>query len=199
MKRFTNVKYEVVVRLPTRILYTDTMDTETIVLGGGCFWCTEAVFTMLKGVVSAQPGYTGGSVKNPTYEQVSTGTTGHIEVIKLEYNPDKIAFEEILQVFFETHDPTTANRQGNDVGPQYHTAIFYTTPRQKQKAEHYISLIGGKFTKPIVTTVAPLETFYKAEDYHQKYYEAHKDAPYCELVIEPKIAKVETKFKNLLR
>lgn len=151
------------------------MHRETIVLGGGCFWCTEAVFTMLKGVVSARPGYAGGSVANPTYEQVSTGTTGHIEVIEVVYDPDQLSFEEILHVFFDTHDPTTPNRQGNDVGPQYHSAIFYTTPRQKEKAEHYISLIKNKFTKPIVTTVAPLDTqpaggFYLAEDYHQQYY-----------------------------
>jgi len=175
------------------------MHRETIVLGGGCFWCTEAVFTMLKGVVSARPGYAGGATQNPTYEQVSTGTTGHIEVIEVVYDPDQLSFEEILQVFFDTHDPTTPNRQGNDVGPQYHSAIFYTTPRQKEKAEHYIGLIKNKFTKPIVTTVAPLITFYLAEDYHHQYYEHHKDAPYCELIIEPKIAKVETKFRSLLK
>lgn len=175
------------------------MHTEKIVLGGGCFWCTEAVFTMLKGVVSAKPGYAGGTVQNPTYEQVSAGTTGHIEVIELVYHPDQIAFEEILHVFFDTHDPTTPNRQGNDVGPQYHSAVFYTTPRQKEKTEHYISLIKNKFTKPIVTKVAPLDTFYLAEDYHQQYYEHHKDAPYCAVVIDPKIEKVETKFKHLLK
>ncbi len=110
------------------------MQKETIVLGGGCFWCTEAVFGMLKGISSVEPGYAGGHVENPTYEQVSAGDTGHIEVIKIEYDLDQIAFEEILQVFFETHDPTTPNRQGNDVGPQYHSAIFYTTDRQKEKA-----------------------------------------------------------------
>src|SRR3989338_10974334 len=132
------------------------MDKETVLLGGGCFWCTEAVFTMLKGIYSVAPGYAGGQVEKPTYEQVSTGNTGHIEVIKIEYNPNKIAFEELLQVFFETHDPTTPNRQGNDVGPQYHSAVFYTTDRQKEKAEQYVSHIGRKFTKPIVTTIAPL-------------------------------------------
>lgn len=175
------------------------MDTEEVVLGGGCFWCTEAVFLMLKGVVSAEPGYAGGTVQHPTYEQVSTGTTGHIEVVKIEYDPHKLAFEEILQVFFETHDPTTPNRQGADVGPQYHSAILYTTDRQKEKAEHYIKMIAGRFTKPIVTTVAPLTTFWPAEDYHQKYYENHKDAGYCQVVIEPKLDKVQEKFKNLLK
>ncbi len=175
------------------------MDTETIVLGGGCFWCTEAVFSMLKGVASVEPGYTGGHVMSPTYERVSTGKTGHIEVIKIEYNPDHIAFEEILQVFFETHDPTTHNQQGSDVGPQYASAIFYTTDRQKEKAEHYIKLIAKKYTKPIVTTIAPLKIFYKAEDYHKKYYENHKDAGYCQAVIDPKVEKVQKKFVNLLK
>jgi peptide-methionine (S)-S-oxide reductase len=175
------------------------MDTETVVLGGGCFWCTEAVFLMLKGIESVRPGYAGGHVKNPTYDQVSTGETGHIEVIEIVYHPDLLAFEEILQVFFETHDPTTPNRQGNDVGPQYHSAIFYTTPRQKEKAEHYIKMITGRYTKPIITTIAPLDTFYLAEDYHQKYYENHQDAGYCQVVIEPKVQKVQEKFKNLLK
>lgn len=153
---------------------------------------------MLKGIISAEPGYTGGKVSRPTYEQVSTGTTGHIEVVKIEYNPDRLALEEILQVFFETHDPTTPNRQGADVGPQYHSAIFYTTERQKEKAEHYIKMIAGRFSKPIVTTVAALNTFWPAEDYHKKYYENHKDAGYCQVVIEPKLDKVQEKFKNLL-
>ncbi|MDZ4225968.1 MAG: peptide-methionine (S)-S-oxide reductase, partial [Patescibacteria group bacterium] len=146
------------------------------------FWCTEAVFTMLKGIVSVEPGYSGG-----------------IEVIKIVYEPDKLSFEELLQVFFETHDPTTPNRQGNDVGPQYHSVVFYTTERQKEKTEHYIKMIAGRFTKPIVTTVAPRKNFYKAEDYHQKYYETHKDAPYCQPIIDPKVEKVQTKFKNLLK
>jgi peptide-methionine (S)-S-oxide reductase len=175
------------------------MDTETIVLGGGCFWCTEAVFKMLKGTESVEPGYSGGHVGNPTYEQVSRGDTGHVEVIKIAFRPDQLALEEILQVFFETHDPTTPNRQGNDVGPQYHSAIFYTTERQKEKAEHYIKLIAKKYTKPIITTVAPLKNFYAAEDYHKNYYENHKDAGYCQVVIEPKVGKAREKFKNLLK
>jgi peptide-methionine (S)-S-oxide reductase len=174
-------------------------DTETIVLGGGCFWCTEAVFLMLKGVVTVEPGYTGGHIEHPTYEQVSMGNTGHIEVIKVEYQPDIIALEEILQVFFASHDPTTPNRQGNDVGPQYQTAIFYTTERQKEKSEHYINVVGKSYDKPIVTRVLPLEKFYTAEDYHKNYYERNKSAGYCQLVIAPKVEKVGEKFGNLLK
>lgn len=176
------------------------MDTEEIVFANGCFWCTEAVFAMLKGVVSVEPGYTGGKVANPTYEQVSTGNTGHAEAIHIVYRPDAISFEELLQVFFATHDATTLNRQGNDVGTQYRSGIFYTTERQKEKSEHYIKVLGlAGGVKPIVTTVEPLGVFYKAEDYHKKYYEAHKDEPYCQLVIEPKIEKINTKFKTLLK
>lgn len=176
------------------------METEAIVLGGGCFWCTEAVFTMLKGVVSVEPGYAGGHTPNPTYEEVTGGNTGHIEVIKIEYHPEELAFEEILHVFFETHDPTTPNRQGNDIGPQYQSAIFYTTPRQKEKSEHYINVLSkGAYDQPIVTKVLPLETFYIAEDYHKNYYVKNNSAGYCQLVIAPKVEKVEAKFSHLLK
>ena len=175
------------------------METETIVLGGGCFWCTEAVFSMLKGVVSVEPGYAGGHTKNPTYEQVCQGDTGHIEVIKVEYDPDQIAFEEILQIFFASHDPTTPGRQGSDVGEQYSSAIFYTTERQKQKAEHYISLIGRGFEKPIVTKLLPLSAFYPAEADHRNYFANNSSAPYCQLVIVPKVEKIENKFQHLLK
>ncbi len=174
-------------------------DLEEIVFGNGCFWCTEAVFQMIKGVVSVEPGYSGGKVANPTYEQVSSGNTGHAEVIKIVYHPDVVSYEEILQVFFTTHDPTSLNKQGNDVGTQYASVIFYKTERQKEKAEHYIKVLSNAYPKPIVTRVEPLKEFYPAEDYHKKYYEFHKDAPYCELVIAPKIEKVESKFKNLLK
>lgn len=183
----------------------DVDNTETIVFGGGCFWCTEAVFLKLKGVVSVEPGYAGGHVDNPTYEQVSTGETGHIEVIKIVYEPDNIAVEELFRVFFGTHDPTTPNRQGNDVGPQYNSAIFYTTDRQKEKAEHYISVLNkAGFVKPIVTQVRPLGTppaggFWPAEDYHKNYYERNKGAGYCQLVIAPKVEKVEKAYKDLLK
>ena len=176
------------------------METDTIVLGGGCFWCTEAVFLMLKGVTSVEPGYTGGTTAHPTYEEVSSGTSGHVEVIKVEYCPDQIALEEILHVFFTSHDPTTLNRQGNDVGTQYASVIFYTTERQKEKSQHYIEALShGAYERPIVTRVLPLGTFYVAEDYHKNYFERNKSAGYCQLVIAPKVDKVEEKFKHLLK
>jgi peptide-methionine (S)-S-oxide reductase len=178
------------------------MDTEEIVFGNGCFWCTEAIFQMIKGVTVVEPGYAGPTYKTdkgPSYEEVSSGNTPYAEAIKIVYQPDVVSFEEILQVFFTTHDPTTLNRQGNDVGPQYRSVIFYKTERQKEKAEHYIMVLSKAYTKPIVTKVEPFQAFYPAEDYHKKYYEYHKDAPYCQLVIAPKIEKVESKFKNLLK
>jgi len=154
---------------------------------------------MLKGVKSAVPGSAGGQVENPTYEQVSKGETGHIEVVKIEYNPDELSFEELLKVFFATHDPTTPNRQGNDVGPQYHSAIWYTTERQKEKAEHYIMMLQKMTTKPIVTKLEPLSNFYVADDSHQQYYEHHKDAPSCQIVIDPKVENVQENSGNLLK
>ena len=157
---------------------------------------------MIKSVISVEPGYAGPEYKNekgPSYEEVSTGATPYVESAKIVYNPDLIAFPELLQVYFGSHDPTTPNRQGNDVGPQYRSAIFYTTERQKQMSEMYIQNMKELAKLNIVTTVEPLVTFYKAEDYHKKYYEAHKDAPYCQLVITPKIEKVQEKFKNLLK
>ncbi len=175
---------------------------ETIVFGGGCFWCTEAIFLMIKGVESVEPGYAGPVFKNsrgPSYEEVSSGTTPYVESAKVVYNPDNIAFAELLQVYFASHDPTTPNRQGNDVGPQYRSAIFYTTERQKQMSEIYITNIQTLLSNKIVTTVEPLVEFYKAEDYHQKYYETHKDAGYCQLIITPKVEKVQEKFKALLK
>ncbi len=177
------------------------MQTESIVLGGGCFWCTEVVFKMLKGVLSVEPGYAGGTVKNPTYEQVSAGDTGHAEVIKIGYDPDQISFPELLQVFFGTHDATTLNRQGNDVGPQYRSAIFYTTLRQKEQAEFYIMHLNMVPNVPkVVTEVMPLgDTYYPAEDYHKNYFEHHQDAPYCQLIIAPKVEKVEKKFALLIK
>jgi len=139
---------------------------------------------MIKGVQSVEPGYAGSP---------------KVEVVKIVYDPDRIAFPELLQIYFASHDPTQADGQGNDVGPQYRSAVFYTTERQKQMAEHYIRNLGYGFVKPIVTSLEPLQTFYKAEDYHQKYYEAHKDAPYCQLIIAPKVEKVQKKFKDLLK
>lgn len=175
--------------------------TEIIVFGGGCFWCIEAVFLMIKGVESVKPGYAGPvytSEKGPSYEEVSSGTTPYVESAKVVYDPDRIAFPELLQVYFASHDPTQANGQGNDIGPQYRSAVFYTTERQKEMTEHYIMLLSKGFVKPVVTEVEPLDHFYKAEDYHQNYYENHKDAGYCRLIITPKVEKVREKFKNLL-
>ena len=168
--------------------------------GGGCFWCTEAVFNMLRGVISVAPGYAGGTVEHPTYEQVSTGTTGHAEVIKFEYDPAIISYNDLLNVFFATHDPTTLNRQGPDEGPQYRSAIFYSDDEQKRAAEAFIAnLNASSHGAPIVTTVEPLGVFWPAEDYHQQYYEHHKDAPYCQVVINPKLEKVQEKFSALLK
>jgi peptide-methionine (S)-S-oxide reductase len=154
---------------------------------------------MLKGVQSVEPGYTGGKKPNPTYEEVSSGTSGHVEVVEIVYDPEQVAFEELLQVFFGSHDATTLNRQGNDVGEQYRSAIFYTTLRQQQKAQHYIDVLNKSATQRIVTTVEPLKEFYKAESYHKDYFANNRSAGYCQLVIEPKVEKVGKKFKSLLK
>ncbi len=157
---------------------------------------------VIKGVQSVEPGYAGPMhvrSTGPTYEEVSTGKTPYVESAKVVYDPDAIAFPELLQIYFASHDPTQADGQGSDLGPQYRSAVFYTTERQKQMAEHYIKMIGHGFVKPVTTSVEPLKQFYKAKDYHQKYFENHKDAGYCQLTIAPKIEKVEKKFKNLLK
>ncbi len=175
---------------------------ETIVFGGGCFWCTEAVFLMIKGVESVEPGYAGPvhtRSTGPTYAEVSTGATPYVESAKVVYDPDRIAFPELLQIYFASHDPTQADGQGNDIGPQYRSAVFYTTERQREMTEHYIRNLGFGFVKPVVTSVEPLKQFYKAEDYHQKYYENHKTEGYCQLIVAPKVEKVEKKFANLLK
>ncbi len=171
------------------------------VFGGGCFWCTEAVFNSLKGVISAVPGYTGGNIANPSYEQVSTGNTGHVEAVRIEYYPAITSYEDLLTVFFNTHDPTTLNRQGNDVGTQYRSAIFYSNEDQHQKVLKFIEELNESkaYDKPIVTEIMPLSEFYPAEDYHQKYYETHKDATYCQLIIAPKLEKLQKRFKELLK
>lgn len=175
--------------------------SETAVFGGGCFWCTEAVFKMLKGVVSVEPGYAGGTTKGPTYEEVCGGKTGHAEVVKIDYNPDEVSFADLLVVFFGSHDPTTMNRQGNDVGTQYRSAIFYTTETQKSTAEKFIADINAstKEGKPIVTEVVPLDAFYPAEEYHKDYYAENPQNPYCELIINPKLEKVQKQFAALLK
>lgn len=174
---------------------------ESIVLANGCFWCTEAVFNSLKGVMSVVSGYTGGIVSNPSYERVSNGNTGHAEAIKIDFDPEVISYDDLLTVFFNTHDPTTLNRQGNDIGTQYRSAIFYQNDIQKQKAEDLIKELNASkaYEKPVVTEVKPLEMFYPAENYHQGYYRNHKDQPYCQIVIAPKLEKLQKKFADLLK
>lgn len=175
-------------------------ELETATLGGGCFWCTEAVFVRLKGVVRAVPGYSGGDTENPTYEQVSTGKTGHAEVTQVTFDPSVISFRQILEVFFSTHDPTTRNRQGADVGTQYRSIIFYHTERQREEAEAYIKELeaSGRYKAPIVTELKPFRVFYEAEEYHKSYYERNRDTAYSRLVINPKVHKMK-EFRETVR
>lgn len=170
-------------------------------LAGGCFWCTEAVFLRLKGVHKVESGYSGGQAETATYKQVSTGQTGHAEVIQITFNPSIITFRELLEIFFATHDPTTLNRQGNDVGTQYRSAIFYHDERQKTVAEELIQKLekSGKFSKPIVTTLEPFTAFYKAEEYHQNFFERNPNQFYAKTVIPPKLLKLEKGFLEKLR
>ncbi len=178
---------------------------EIAVFGGGCFWCTEAVFLQLKGVLSVTPGYAGGpwsgAGHTPSYEEVSSGRAGHAEVVKIEYDPDALSFRELLEVFFSAHDPTTVNRQGADVGAQYRSIILYTTDEQKQEAENAIAGLTAakKFDQPIVTEVRPLGAFYPAEEYHRNYYEKNPDAPYAGAVIAPKVEKIRREHSGLLK
>jgi len=182
-----------------------TKDTEsnyeTIVFGAGCFWCVEAVFQELKGVYNVESGYSNGFVKNPSYKQVCSGQTGYAEVAKITYNPDEISFETLLAVFFQTHDPTTKNRQGADVGTQYRSGIFYNTISQKQLAEEIIIKLNQEkaYPTPIVTEVSELKDYYKAEDYHQDYYSNNPNQGYCSFVIQPKVDKFKKVFKEHLK
>ena len=171
--------------------------TQSITLGSGCFWCTEAVFKMIKGIVSTAPGYAGGDTPNPTYAAVCNGTTGHAEVVRVEFDPAIISFDEILTVFFSSHDPTTLNRQGHDSGTQYRSTILYTSDEQKLAAEKYIADLK-KDGLNVVTTVEPLTTFYEAEDYHHDYFARNPDQAYCTAVINPKLKKVREKLAMLL-
>ena len=173
---------------------------EKATFGSGCFWCTEAVFERLKGVHSVESGYSGGQVKDPTYQQVSTGATGHAEVVQIAYDPEKISFAELLEVFWKTHDPTTPNRQGNDVGTQYRSAVFYHNDQQRKESEALKQKLdaSGAFRAPIVTEIAPFREFYPAEDYHQNYFQTNPRQPYCSLVIRPKLEKLEKVFKEKL-
>lgn len=175
--------------------------SEIITLAGGCFWCTEAVFQRLNGVDTVVSGYMGGHTVNPTYKEVCTGTTNHAEVIQITFQPEIISVEELLEVFFTTHDPTTLNRQGNDIGTQYRSAIFYHTPNQKEIAERTISDLDKEkiFPDPIVTEINEAVTFYPAEDYHQNYYNLHGTQPFCSMVISPKVEKLKKYFKDKLK
>ncbi len=175
--------------------------TETATLGGGCFWCLEAVYEQLKGVIQVESGYAGGAVPDPTYEQVCTGRTGHAEVVQVTFDPSELAYEQLLEVFFTIHDPTTLNRQGADVGTQYRSVIFTHDDDQRAAAESVITRIEaeGIWDDPIVTQVAPLDAFYKAEDYHQEYYRRNQGQPYCQVVIAPKVAKFRRRYADKLR
>jgi len=177
------------------------MTTATAVIGGGCFWCTEAVFLELEGVSAVKSGYAGGSVVNPTYEQVCTGRTGHAEVIRITYDPAVISYADLLRVFFATHDPTTLNRQGNDVGTQYRSAIFTETEEQTRIAREVMAEIEarGIWGRPLVTTIEPLTAFYPAEAYHDDYFARNPNAGYCRVIVAPKVAKVRKEFTDRLR
>jgi len=163
---------------------------ESIVLGGGCFWCTEAFFRAVAGVVTVTPGYAGGFVPNPTYREVCDGATGHAEVVEVEYDSRELSLEDVLEVFFASHDPTSLNRQGADVGTQYRSIILYKDDEQRKRVEAFISRIAGDHDRPIVTEVKRLERFYPAEEYHHRYFERNPDQPYCRMVIAPKLAKL---------
>ena len=180
---------------------TTTAKLDTATFGGGCFWCTEAMFAELKGVASAVSGYSGGTVKNPSYKEVCAGTTGHAEVIQVVYDPTIITFAQLMQVFFLTHDPTTLNRQGNDIGTQYRSVIFYRNEEEKRIAQETIAEVAtsGVYSDRIVTTLEPFEVFYKAEDYHQDYFSQNSNQPYCSLVINPKLMKFRKTFESLLK
>jgi peptide-methionine (S)-S-oxide reductase len=174
--------------------------TETAVFGGGCFWCTEAIFKNLKGVESVVPGYAGGTLKNPGYHAVSSGETGHAEVIKIEFNPEVISYSVLLDVFWHTHNPTTLNQQGNDVGTQYRSIILYTTEEQKIIAERSLEELkkSDEYHEPVVTEIKSLDKFYEAEDYHKNFYNKNKDEPYCKIIISPKLDKLKIKYADYL-
>jgi len=174
---------------------------DTITFGAGCFWCVEAIFSDLKGVDKVISGYSGGIIKNPSYKEVCAGTTGHAEVCQVVYNPNEISFKELLEVFWKTHDPTTLNRQGGDVGTQYRSAIFYHAEEQKQIAESVLKVLNDEkvFENPIVTEITAFSNFYPAEDYHQDYFELNGEQPYCTAVIRPKVEKFRKVFKDKLK
>jgi len=174
--------------------------TDKAIFGGGCFWCTEAVFKSLRGIIDAKPGYCGGHVTAPTYEAICSGQTGHIEVIEIEYNPEQVSFETLLEVFFATHDPTTPGCQGNDVGPQYQSAIFFQNVQQQEQAEQFKSMLDAsvRWGKPVCTHVLPTQTFWVAENYHHDYFKRNPNQGYCQVIVAPKISKLRKQFPDLL-
>lgn len=181
--------------------FTSLGQSEKATFGGGCFWCTEAIFRSLKGVEAVESGYSGGKTKNPTYNEVCTGETGHAEVIQITFDPKTISFRELLEVFWETHDPTTLNRQGADVGTQYRSAVFYHSPEQKEIAEKYKEELNKEnvFGKPVITEITAFDKFYKAENYHQDYFANNRSQGYCQFVIVPKLEKFRKIFKDKLK
>ncbi len=194
MKSFRSIKGVIMILLTAFAGSSEAgetpLKTETIVLGGGCFWCVEAVYERIEGILDTVSGYAGGTVKNPTYEQVSTGRTGHAEVVQLTYDPAKISLEKILELFWKAHDPTTPNRQGADVGPQYRSIILYKNEAERKVAEESKRKAQKEFRNPIVTEIVPLTEFYRAEEYHQDYYRKNPYAGYCTFVIRPKLEKL---------
>ena len=180
---------------------SNTASIDTITLGGGCFWCVEAVYEMLDGVIKVESGFSGGTIKKPSYREVCTGLTGHAEVAQITFDGSKTSIGEILKVFFTVHDPTTLNRQGADVGTQYRSVIFYRNDQQRTIAKSIIEELNKNkvYANPVVTQLVPFSVFYKAEDYHQDYYNQNKDAPYCKMVIQPKLEKFEKVFKDRLK
>jgi len=183
------------------IQYKSKQMKDTATFGGGCFWCTEAIFKALKGVYSVESGYAGGHVNKPTYKEVCSGKTGHAEVIQVVYDPKVISFLELMEVFFYTHDPTTLNRQGNDVGTQYRSVVFYHNQEQKEQAEKYIKLLNSEnaYSKPVVTQVSAYANYSAAENYHQDYYTLNASQPYCQVMIKPKLEKLRSHFPNQLK
>ncbi len=181
--------------------HTETDGYENAVIGGGCFWCLEAIFVRIEGVAMVESGYAGGSIKDPTYAQVCAGETGHAEVISITYDPQTVSYRTLLEVFFYVHDPTTLNRQGNDIGEHYRSIILYNSPQQEETAKDLIEELEGQniFDDPIVTELKELELFYKAEDYHQNYYENNPNRGYCQAVIDPKLEKFKQQFDALVK
>ncbi|HRD56610.1 MAG TPA: peptide-methionine (S)-S-oxide reductase MsrA [Ferruginibacter sp.] len=184
-----------------QLAHNENTLTDTITVGNGCFWCTEAIFQQVEGVLKVESGYSGGETINPTYKEVCTGTTGHAECLNIVYDPTKVSYDELLEIFWETHDPTTLNRQGADEGTQYRSVIFYRNEMQKQVAAAYIKKLDSShiFDAPIVTTLEPFSVFYKAESYHQNYFNENGEQPYCKIVIRPKVEKFRKLFKDKLK